>query len=151
MKLFGILFGLFTVTSLCIAQQNPNYDPVMAAQYKADDFGMKTYTFVLLQTGETIFEDPETVSLLFRGHMENIRRQADSGKLVLAGPYGKNDLQWRGLYIFDLEEDDDINAILEEDPAIKAGLLKSVVVPWYGSAALPSYLEVHQKIAKTNP
>jgi uncharacterized protein YciI len=151
MKISLIVAYIFVSICFAFSQQNPVFDPDLAAKYKADDYGMKTYTFVLLQTGDTIIEDMEQVSLLFRGHMENISRQATLGKLIIAGPYGKNDLHWRGLYVFDLEEGEDIQAILDQDPAIKAGLLKPIVVPWYGSAALPAYLEVHQKIAKTNP
>jgi hypothetical protein len=40
---------------------------------------------------------------------------------------------------------------LETDPAIKEKLLRVELYPWYGSAAIPTYLENHDKIWKENP
>jgi len=39
---------------------------------------------------------------IFAGHFANIGRLADEGKLAVAGPFGKNDKAYRGLYIFNV-------------------------------------------------
>ena len=36
------------------------------------------------------------------------------------------------------------------DPAIEAGILDYEIFDWYGSAALPEYLKIHEKIQKTS-
>jgi len=38
--------------------------------------------------------------------------------------------------------------LLETDPAIKEGLLEADLYSWYGSAALPLYLDASDKIWK---
>lgn len=40
---------------------------------------------------------------------------------------------------------------LKTDPAIAAGVFDIEVLPWYGAAALGTYLETQKKITKTNP
>jgi hypothetical protein len=68
---------------------------------------------------------------------------------LLRGPLGKNDNQYRGIFILDkLNSIDEVKAILMTDPAIKNELLDYEVYPWYGSAALPQYLPFSDKIWK---
>ena len=69
----------------------------------------------------------------------------------MAGPFGKNDSGFRGLFIINVPTIAEANKLLETDPAIKANLLKAELYPWYGSAALPEYLEAHDKIWKAKP
>jgi hypothetical protein len=38
---------------------------------------------------------------------------------------------------------------LQTDPAIKANLLAADIYKWYGSAALPLYLQHHETLQKT--
>jgi hypothetical protein len=39
--------------------------------------------------------------------------------------------------------------MVKSDPAVNAGVLDADLYPWYGSAALPVYLETHKKIQKS--
>lgn len=133
---------------LMAQSDDTTYDPELAASLGADDYGMKSFTFVILKTGNAVIEDKAVVDSLFRGHMNSITSLVEAGKLIVAGPFGKNELTYRGLYIFDLGAEDRIEDLLEQDPAIKAGLLEPIVLPWYGAAALPTYLEVQEKITK---
>jgi uncharacterized protein len=131
---------------------NPNYDKVLAEKLGGDDYGMKSYFFVILKTGNNKTEDKNLISESFRGHMDNINRLVKENKLIVAGPFGKNDKNYRGLFILNniktLEEAKDL---LQTDPAIKVGLLDFDIFAWYGSAALPEYLPFSEKIWKSNP
>lgn len=75
----------------------------------------------------------------------------DEGKLIVAGPLGKNDHSYRGIFIFSVNDPEEVKQILQTDPAIKAGFLDTEIFTWYGSAALPTYLEASDKIWKKKP
>ena len=77
------------------------YDAALAAKLKADDLGMRLYVMALLKAGPNRDRPPEEARRLQAAHMANIRRLADQGKLVLAGPFG-DDGQLRGIYLFDV-------------------------------------------------
>lgn len=130
---------------------NPNYDPELAQRLGADDYGMKSYILVILKTGANQTTDREFISACFRGHMDNIKRLVDDGKLVLAGPLGKNDNTYRGIFILDVATIEEAQSLLQTDPAVKEGLLDAELYKWYGSAALPEYLPASDKIWKSNP
>ena len=83
--------------------------------------------------------------------MENIQRLVDKKKLIVAGPFGENDKTWRGLFILDVKTVEEAAALVQTDPAIKAGIFAVDLVPWYGSAALPEYLPASDKIWKEQP
>jgi uncharacterized protein YciI len=152
MKIYLILIGLLCIGFSASAQNdNPQYDSTLAKQYGADEYGMKMYTFIILKTGGAKVESKEERSTLFRGHMDNINRLVEEKKLIIAGPFGENDNDFRGLFILDVPTVEEAEALLETDPAIHAKLLKAEIYPWYGSAALPAYLPVSEKVSKKNP
>ena len=121
------------------------YDAALAKKLGADDYGMKRYVLVLLKTGTAnTFSKPQTDSL-FAGHMNNINRLVTEGKLVVAGPFAKND-QYRGLFILNAATLEEGKALVATDPAVQAKLLDADYLVWYGSAALAETLEIHRKI-----
>jgi uncharacterized protein YciI len=130
---------------------NPKYDARLAASLGGDDYGMKPYVLVILKTGPNKIEDQAKVTRLFQGHMHNIGRLADAGKLIVAGPLRKNEKAYRGIFILNVKTLDEARQLLETDPAVKEKLLEAELFEWYGSAALPLYLEGHQKIEKLKP
>ena len=71
--------------------------------------------------------------------------------LIVAGPIGKNEKTYRGIFILDVPTLDEANELLLTDPAIKANYLAPELYTWYGSAALSEYLEASDKIWKINP
>ncbi|MBL8003802.1 MAG: hypothetical protein JNL36_01780 [Candidatus Kapabacteria bacterium] len=153
--LSGITILLFSTLSL-ISQKdsamNPNYDTELAEKLGGDDYGMKTYFFVILTTGTNTTEEKSNVDEYFRGHMENINRLVEQKKLIIAGPFMKNDKSYRGLFIFNnVTSKDTLVTLLETDPAIKNKLLDYEIFTWYGSAALPEYLPFYDKIWKSKP
>ena len=128
------------------------YNEELAKSLNADEYGMKSYFFVVLKTGSNQTKDKEAINLAFKGHMDNINRLAKEKKLIVAGPFGKNDDQIRGLFILDnIKSIEDAKSVLETDPAIKSGFLSYQIYPWYGSAALPMYLPYSEQISKQKP
>lgn len=131
--------------------QNPNYNKSLADSLGADDYGMKSYVLVMLKTGPAKLKDQKKIGELFRGHLSNISKLAEAGKLVVAGPLGKNSNNYRGIFIMDVKTTEEAKSLLQTDPAVKAGLLDADLYEWYGSAALPAYLKTHSKIEKQRP
>jgi uncharacterized protein YciI len=131
---------------------NPNYDKTLADKLGGDDYGMKSYFLVILKTGANTSADKELISDSFRGHMENIHRLVEEGKLIVAGPLAENDSNYRGIFILNnLNSLEEANELLQTDRAIKNGLLDYDIFTWYGSAALPEYLPISDNIWKSKP
>lgn len=128
--------------------QKPNtiYDSVLAKKLGADERGMKKYVFCILKTGPANITDKAKKDSLFAGHMKNIGRLADEGKLAVAGPFMKNDRQYRGIYIFNVATIKEAEELTLTDPAIKAGVFIVELTEWYGSAALMATPEIHKKL-----
>lgn len=140
-----------TMTLLCLSAMshgNDNFDPALAQSLGADDYGMKTYVMALLKPGPNQDQDQETAQQLQQEHLANIRKLAEAGQLVLAGPFMANDQDLRGIYIFDVATVEQAKELTETDPAIRAGRLRMELIPWYGSATLPMINEWHKKISK---
>jgi uncharacterized protein YciI len=130
---------------------NPRYDAVLAETLGADNYGMKGYMLVILKTGPNTTTDTQFINRSFRGHLDNINRLAEEGKLVVAGPLGRNDKTYRGIFILNASTPEEAKQLLQTDPAVTEGLLEAEIYNWYGSAALPMYLDYSDKIWKQKP
>jgi uncharacterized protein YciI len=130
-----------------VAPTQTTYDSLLAAQYGADDYGMKSYVMAFLKRGPNRDLSEEEAQKLQMQHLENINRMAEEGDLILAGPF-LDDGDIRGIYIFDVRTVEEAEALTNTDPAIKAGSLVMELKPWYGSAALMSVNELHSKLQK---
>ena len=99
---------------------------------KEEGFEMKQYYFVMLTKGERRGEitDTAVINEIQRGHLANINRLAEMGKIVVAGPFGDNG-NWRGIFIFDCPTEEEVKELLNTDPAIKAGRLAYEIHPWW--------------------
>lgn len=150
-QLYIFTISLFILTFSFGQNNNPNYDSTLAVSLGADDYGMKSYTFVILKSGSNKTEDKAFITKCFEGHMENINRLVAEEKLIVAGPMGKNDLSYRGIFILNVSDIAEAKKLLKTDPAIEEGLLDYEIFEWYGSAALPTYLENSDKIWKKQP
>lgn len=144
---------LFLSGLLFAAAQNPSheYDSILAGQLGADDYGMKTYVLVILKTGPADILDKELRDSLFKGHFSNMDRLAAEKKLILAGPMTQNEQGYRGLFLFDVSTTEEAEQFLKGDPTVVAGIFDTELFRWYGSAALPVYLETAKKISRRNP
>lgn len=126
------------------------YDEALAKKLGADNYGMKMYVLVILKSGANTTETKAKTDSLFAGHMTNMGKMVEMQKLVVAGPMGKNDKNYRGIFILNTKSIEEAKQLLESDPAIKARLLEPELYNWYGSAALSEYLPFHDKIQKSS-
>lgn len=136
MKVFFV-FGIAALFALPLygQQAEAGYDSVLAKRLNADEYGMKKYVVAFLKRGPNRNQDSAAAANLQRAHLENIGRMANEGTLVLAGPFLDNG-EIRGIYVFNVETIEEARALIESDPAIKAGRLVMELHPWYGSAAV---------------
>jgi len=130
---------------------NPDYDSELAQKLGADDYGMKSYILVILKTGTNKTTDKTFINNSFRGHLDNINRLVEQGKMIIAGPLGKNANTYRGIFVLNVTTVEEAEKLLQADPAINKGLLDAELYNWYGSAALPEYLKSSDKIWKAKP
>lgn len=132
--------------------EKPKFNQELATSLGADQYGMKAYTIVMLTTGTVKIEDKAKKGELMKGHMTNIGKLADEGKIVVAGPFlEKNKENYRGMFIFNTKSREEAEQWVKTDPAVQAGIFSYEIFPWYGSAALPLYLKHHEEISKENP
>lgn len=146
-----LLLSFLLSAPLFLIAQNTAYNQALADSLGADEYGMKSYSLVMLKTGSAQIQEKNKIDSLFRGHLDNIGQLASEGKIIVAGPLGKNALNYRGIFIFDEQDEAKVEELLQTDPAIKAELLAFEIYSWYGSAALAVYLETHSKIEKIRP
>ncbi len=131
---------------------NPNYNKELANKLGANEYGMKSYFLVILKTGTNKTSDKDFINTSFMGHMNNINRLVKEGKLIIAGPLGKNENNYRGIFILNnIKTLEEAKEILQTDQAIKDELLDYEIFTWFGSAAIPEYLPFDDKIWKIKP
>lgn len=148
-KIYCVLLSIILLSSNSFSQTlNPDFDSTLAQKLGADDYGMKNYVFVILKTGSNNTTDKSFIDSCFQGHMNNIVRLVDEGKLIVAGPLGKNENNYRGIFILNVSTLEEAEELVQTDPAINSKLLDTDLYKWYGSAALPEYLDAALKVGK---
>ena len=144
---FVLFIGSSAFAQTTEKSKNPSYDAGLAKKLGADERGMKMYVLCILKTGPKDAEfKGKARDDIFAGHFANITRLASEGKLAVAGPFGKNDKTFRGLFIFNVATIEEAQKLVETDPAFKAGIFIADMTPWYGTAALMQVNETHKKI-----
>jgi uncharacterized protein YciI len=88
------------------------------------------YVFGLLVRGpKSTREQTEETKKIQEGHMANINRLAETGKLVLAGPFVDGGDR-RGVFIIKVDSLSEAQALTDTDPAVIAGRLKVILYQW---------------------
>ena len=140
---------LVLALAFCSVARADDFDPALAKKLGADERGMKMYVLCILKTGPKDAEiKGDARKEIFAGHFANIEKLAGEGKLAVAGPFGENDKNWRGLYIFNVETIAEAEKLVVLDPAVKAGVFVPDLTLWYGSAAMMVVGDTHKKIEK---
>jgi len=91
---------------------------------------IKKFWFVMLSKGSNRTQDSATAVKIQAGHLANIGRLYEEGKIKVAGPFGDKG-NWSGLFIFDCETKEEVETLLKTDPAIESGRLAYEIRPWY--------------------
>jgi len=151
MKNFLTVLILLVCTAGFSQEKNPDYDEALAKSLNGNDNGMKRYVFCILKTGTNTTATKEEQNIAFQGHMDNIKRLAKEGKLVVAGPFMKNDKNYRGIFIFNVETVEEAQVLVDTDPTIKSKILAAELTPWFATAALMEVTKIHNKISKNKP
>ncbi|MCV9387782.1 YciI family protein [Reichenbachiella ulvae] len=125
-------------------------DSLIRVKYGADEYGMKKYVMAFLKKGPNRNLDSVESANLQRAHLNNIRRMAEAGQLVLAGPF-IGDGELRGIYLFDVQSIAEADSLTRTDPAIKAGSLVMELREWYGSAVLTTVNQEHRRLFPNSP
>src|SRR5262245_9781991 len=129
----------------------PSQESQPKPESKPPQFNNEQYQFGLLMRGpKWTAENTPEIQKIQEGHMANITRMAQLGKLFAAGPILDNgDL--RGIFIFRNTSEDEARALAAEDPAIKAERLKLEILPWFGSKGIGvRAMEEYKKNPKMN-
>jgi uncharacterized protein YciI len=128
------------------ATVTPTFDAALAQRLGGDERGMRQYVLVVLRTGPYTPQSDDERASLFEGHFANMNRLADEGKLLVAGPLGQNDRQYRGIFVFDVTTIEEAQALVATDPTVARGVFVAELYPWYGSAALRETNAIHRRI-----
>jgi uncharacterized protein YciI len=91
---------------------------------------IRKYYFVMLLKGPNRTQDSATSANIQKGHLANITKLYEEGKIKVAGPFGDNG-DWLGIFIFDCETKEECEQLLKTDPAVAAGRLSYDIRPWY--------------------
>lgn len=134
-----------TVIHHTYEDESKNQIDSLVQNIDADEYGMQTYILAYLKKGPNRDRSEADAAALQKAHMDNITALAESGQLVLAGPF-LDDGEIRGIYIFNVSTIEEARALTATDPAIQAGSLVMDLVPWYGSGALQMVNEIHSKL-----
>lgn len=129
------------------ASQIADHDPLVAAHFwTAEVHPWLTKKGVLQPIHSCDFTTPYFLGFLVRGpkfspedsperqkiqqeHLANIKRLADLGKLVAAGPF-EEDMELRGIFVFRTANREEALQLTNTDPAVKAGRLAIRLYEW---------------------
>ncbi len=145
-KVFYICLSLSLINTLH-AQTVVKYDSVLAQKTGADEYGMKPYVLAFLKKGPVNITDKAKANELLVGHLKNIGRLAEEGKMVLAGPM-MDDTGLEGIFIFNVKTVTEAEVLSQSDPAVKAGLFAMEYHPWYATAALMEVVRIHKTLER---
>jgi len=105
----------------------------LAAQPK---YEMTTHYVVFLKKGPkwTPGSSPE-LQKLQAAHLGHLTRMAESGKMLLAGPFADSG-ELRGMCVYRVDSEAEARSLAESDPAVQAGRLAVEVHPWMSAKGI---------------
>jgi uncharacterized protein YciI len=129
-----VLLVLFFSGSLVAAGAVPSPPPEpKATPVEVGGYEMTTYYVGFLYRGPkwTPEVTPETTRIQ-EAHMANIRRMAEAGKLLVAGPFA-DDGTLQGMYVFQVGSMEEAEKLVQTDPAVQSGRLRFELHPWFAA------------------
>lgn len=95
-------------------------------------YTMKKYFMVFLKKGEKRDQSPEESAKIQSGHMAHMNTLAEAGKISIAGPFG-DDGEVRGIVIYNINNIEEVQKLVAEDPAVIAGRLVMEIHPFWAA------------------
>ena len=89
---------------------------------------VKQFWFVMLTKTNNRTQDSVTATKIQDGHMTNVTRLYNDGKIKVAGPFG-DDGNWRGIFNLDRLTKYDAETLLATNSAISSARLAYVIHP----------------------
>jgi uncharacterized protein YciI len=134
----GIVFGFLAIAVAVISGCASSSAPA----------GQADFVLVYLKTGPSNGgASTEERKATFDGHMANMRRMADEGKLIVAGPFAKpRDAEWRGIFVMDTPKVETAKEWSESDPGVRAGVFVLEFRPMRASAGLRKTIEFEKEL-----
>ena len=129
-----ILLAAAAAMAVTVASAAPAApQPTPASAPVVNDYEMTTYQVAFLKRGPawTPGDSPEHRKLQ-EAHMAHIRHMAETGKLLVAGPF-TDDGDLRGMFVFRASSLEEARALAEQDPTVKAGRLILEWHPWFAA------------------
>ena len=120
MRLVIALIGIAGIVGVSFAQEK---------KVTEEKYEMKQYWMVFLKKGPHRDQDSVTAAKIQEGHLANINRLAEEGKILAAGPFG-DDGDPRGIFIMDCKDEEEARSLCATDPAVQAGRLTVEIRPW---------------------
>jgi uncharacterized protein YciI len=105
----------------------------------AEPPGFEQYTLVLMKRGDHWNPNAPEFMDVMRQHRAFVNQMLDQEKMAIAGPFPFSDQsELRGVAIFRVRAEQTAK-LTQDDPTVKAGLLKAEIHPWgTGKGVLPS-------------
>lgn len=91
---------------------------------------MKKYWMVFLRKGPNRNQNPADAAIIQQRHLANIDRLAQSGKMLVAGPFG-DDGDMRGIFILDCADSTEAENLVRTDTAVITGRLSYEIKSWW--------------------
>lgn len=91
----------------------------------------RQYCLRLYKAGPHRDQPPEEQKRIQAEHLRYLFHLHAEGKLLIAGPV-LDDPVLKGVSIFNTTDVDEVRALSEGDPAVKAGRLVYEIYPWFG-------------------
>ncbi|ULQ56730.1 YciI family protein [Flavihumibacter rivuli] len=120
--------SLLIVAAAALLYSLPSYAQDGSA--KKPPMNIRQYWFVMLVKGPNRNQDSATAAKIQAGHMSNMDKLYFEGKLKVAGPFGESG-DWQGLFIFDCPTKQEVEQLLQTDPAISSGRLNYIIKSWW--------------------
>lgn len=93
-------------------------------------FIMKQYWMCFLYKGENRKHDSLEAAQIQEAHLARINKLAEEGIIQVAGPFG-HDGDLRGIFVYDVDTQEEAESYAKTDPAIQAGRLRYEIYPWW--------------------
>jgi uncharacterized protein YciI len=139
---------VFQADSAAQAQEWANSDPAIKAGHlsaevhgpwlieptaihdAAEPPGFEQYTLVLMKRGDHWNPNAPEFMDVMKQHHAFVKRMTDQGNMAIAGPFPFSDQgELRGVAIFRVGAEQTAK-LTQDDPIVKAGLLKTEIHPW---------------------